>query len=75
MRVLDGDGARLTSIAFHGMNSGALFGPAARSTVVACPPNATVTLRTVRLINAPVAPKTSWHGVDSVTLTVTQIGM
>ena len=75
VRVLDGDGARLTSIAFQSMNSGALLVPAARSTVVACPPNTTVTLRTVRLINAPVAPKTSWHGSQSVTLTVTQIGM
>lgn len=75
VQVVDGDGVALTGISLQGVNSGALWVPAARSAVVTCPANSVVTLRTIRRVKAPVSPKTSWHGSQSVTLTVTKIGM
>lgn len=63
------------SAVIRGSNCGISTVSLANTALFSVPPNATVTLRTIRAILSPVTPDSSWHGTVSTTIDVTRIGV
>ena len=58
-----------------GVNCGAVICNASNIDIVTVPSNATVTLRTCRAKESPVAPETTQHRVQETTVVVSRIGI
>ena len=58
-----------------GVNCGAVICNASNIDIVTVPSNATVTLRTCRAKESPVAPETTQHRVQETTVVVTRVGI